>query len=265
VQFDNQKGARRPMAGSSAFTLIELLVVIAIIAILAAILFPVFAQARAKARQTACLSNQKQLGLAVMQYVQDYDETYPVNNQTYGADTSVVIASWVRHIQPYVKNYDVFRCPDTPQPDDVQTIYGIGGTTADAVKVSRRSLGANGAVVYAANGGASPQAISEASVGKPAELPLIADSSSLIFNDPRYILFAGWNGPTPTGWADAGLNTTNPDPRYSRHNAGSNVLFGDGHAKWRPQREMRYDATIGASDWRMNYRLPYLPTDPRLQ
>jgi prepilin-type N-terminal cleavage/methylation domain-containing protein len=66
------------------FTLIELLVVIAIIAILAAILFPVFAQARAKARQTQCLSNSKQIGMAMMQYVQDYDELYPVNNFSYG-------------------------------------------------------------------------------------------------------------------------------------------------------------------------------------
>src|SRR5918911_1001893 len=65
---------------ASGFTLIELLVVIAIIAILAAILFPVFAQAREKARMVACLSNTKQIGLAVMQYVQDYDETYPTNS-----------------------------------------------------------------------------------------------------------------------------------------------------------------------------------------
>ena len=118
----------------SGFTLIELLVVIAIIAILAAILFPVFAQAREKARQTSCLSNQKQEGLGIMQYIQDYDELYPQgcaylpNNGgwTYTrlhiipADWSSatthprVQASpfiWANAMQPYLKNYQVFTCP----------------------------------------------------------------------------------------------------------------------------------------------------------
>src|SRR5262250_2612097 len=89
-----------------AFTLIELLVVIAIIAILAAILFPVFAQAREKARGISCLSNTKEMGLAVLMYVQDYDETFPIGAQ---ADWN---NSWPTKVQPYIKNLAVFRCPD---------------------------------------------------------------------------------------------------------------------------------------------------------
>ncbi|MCW3097879.1 MAG: prepilin-type N-terminal cleavage/methylation domain [Chthonomonadaceae bacterium] len=100
---------------SKAFTLIELLVVIAIIAILAAILFPVFAQAREKARQTSCLSNTKQLGLSVLQYVQDYDEMFPKshgNNGKNPPNNSIWSYSWAVVVQPYVKSYEVFRCPD---------------------------------------------------------------------------------------------------------------------------------------------------------
>src|ERR1700710_862380 len=84
------------------FTLIELLVVIAIIAILAAILFPVFAQAREKARQASCLSNEKQIGLAILAYVQDYDETYPQGSYMDPTDTSPT--PWMHTVDPYVKS-----------------------------------------------------------------------------------------------------------------------------------------------------------------
>ncbi|HEY3332772.1 MAG TPA: DUF1559 domain-containing protein [Capsulimonadaceae bacterium] len=92
------------MKRDGGFTLIELLVVIAIISILAAILFPVFAKAREKARQTSCASNMKQLGIAELQYVQDYDELYP-GSSFYGN-------GWAYPLYPYVKSTGAFACPD---------------------------------------------------------------------------------------------------------------------------------------------------------
>ena len=103
------------MRSRRGFTLIELLVVIAIIAILAAILFPVFARAREQARRTACLSNLKQIGLAIMMYVQDYDERMPIcgpmaHRASYCRFQSDLSLPDV--IMPYVKNFDLFVCPD---------------------------------------------------------------------------------------------------------------------------------------------------------
>jgi prepilin-type N-terminal cleavage/methylation domain-containing protein len=106
---------------AKGFTLIELLVVIAIIAILAAILFPVFAKAREKARQTTCASNLKQLGLAFMQYIQDYDEKMPASNW-YGG-------GWDCRVYPYVKSTGVYHCPDDSTPQ-------IGTATGTAYPVS---------------------------------------------------------------------------------------------------------------------------------
>lgn len=109
-----RSGARR-----SGFTLIELLVVIAIIAILAAILFPVFAQAREKARQISCLSNTKQMGIAVLMYIQDYDEVSPLayHNPSWGGTQGPhtnFYASWWSFIYPYNKSSQVTRCPSNP-------------------------------------------------------------------------------------------------------------------------------------------------------
>lgn len=119
----------------SGFTLIELLVVIAIIAILAAILFPVFAQARAKARQAACLSNMKQVGLAIIQYTSDYDGVLPAAET--GVETvEPKIQSWPTLVYPYIKNEDVFVCPSaddglfTPPIEYVNTSGGPTGWVA---------------------------------------------------------------------------------------------------------------------------------------
>ena len=107
--------------GNRGFTLIELLVVIAIIAILAAILFPVFAQAREKARQTSCLSNGKQIGFGLAMYVQDYDETMPTGLPHTASINGWVASSdyWSREpydsqLAPYLKNDGIFNCPSAP-------------------------------------------------------------------------------------------------------------------------------------------------------
>ncbi|HEX5324876.1 MAG TPA: DUF1559 domain-containing protein [Capsulimonadaceae bacterium] len=109
------------------FTLIELLVVIAIIAILAAILFPVFAAAREKARSSACLSNEKQLALAILQYNQDYDDTFPAQPPCDGPTGYDWQQTWVTETQPYIKSYDVFTCPDDahvdPGPNDPSGLF----------------------------------------------------------------------------------------------------------------------------------------------
>ena len=110
---------RQPRTHARGFTLIELLVVIAIIAILAAILFPVFAQAREAARKTSCMSNHKQYSAATMMYVQDFDETFP--QSAYFAGTC--IATFYSVVQPYVKNAQVNQCPSEPKAIDLQSMF----------------------------------------------------------------------------------------------------------------------------------------------
>ncbi len=131
------------------FTLIELLVVIAIIAILAAILFPVFAQAREKARQISCASNEKQIGLGFLQYVQDNDESFPCEKDTgaaYGSPTyntpSGVPATWDVQISPYLKSEALLKCPDDPDTPIV-TLPGLGGNVERSYTVFTQLLDFN--------------------------------------------------------------------------------------------------------------------------
>ena len=122
----------------NAFTLIELLVVIAIIAILAAILFPVFAQAREKARQTSCLSNEKQIGLGIMMYAQDYDEMYPMAYYyVNGANSGNGYVQWTGLVDPYVKqlkgNSTIWVCPSHPLRGFAPTNFVDGNAPAGQV------------------------------------------------------------------------------------------------------------------------------------
>ena len=196
-------GGGRVMRRTYGFTLIELLVVIAIIAILAAILFPVFAKAREKARQTSCLSSNKQLGLGVLMYSQDYDERMPGRRWT---GTGVVSPFWVPfgwseqcyecslvHVYPYVKNMQLTVCP-----------------SKDVGRMGHGSIAMQCRFHW----------IKLADMDKPAEGPMIFDANCHWVNP-----YADRDG--------TGHNTCNGGRIGSdRHNGGMNVCYADGHAKW---------------------------------
>lgn len=181
------------------FTLIELLAVIAIIAILAAILFPVFARAREKARQSSCLSNIKQLGTAVLMYTQDYDEVLPY--AIGGADMSH-LATMMELLGPYTKNRQIERCPSDSTGAIDFTSYGL----------SRYSYGWN-QVLFAYRLPMMPPA-AQGQIRALAEVP--SASATLTLYDGREQV---------TGMARVVLASF-------RHNDGANAGFLDGHAKW---------------------------------
>lgn len=246
----------------SAFTLIELLVVIAIIAILAAILFPVFAQAREKARAITCISNQKQLSLAFMMYLQDYDETFPLDQ--YDAvnpaidTTDLSLRLWQVFLYPYIKNGDygtdkygpytagtsgVWVCPSYPAP--------IYGTSYGA----NYALMPDGLVSWTIGQTITPIAL--ASIPAPSDTMLLGEVG---FNDARWtweMIFPDENvwtdtvGNPPGSVTGAHYDLVNGDcdytasqalvgsgtygscgnlPRY-RHTGTSNFAFADGHVK----------------------------------
>jgi prepilin-type N-terminal cleavage/methylation domain-containing protein/prepilin-type processing-associated H-X9-DG protein len=239
---------------TEGFTLIELLVVIAIIAILAAILFPVFAQAREKARQTSCVSNEKQLATAVIMYNQDYDETFPL---AFGYDTGIggwgstyrmpvpqswatpvdaranaSASNWINSTAPYVKNYQVVKCPSS-------TNVGFqGGNAYSGPGRAQVSLTYNGLLMNYADAG----------IATPANLPMITEGTgkaaldgyslafpALICSDPAGTcsykpgnngVCASGNGSTSAWFGTFGQTAP-------VHSGGSNVAFADGHVKFR--------------------------------
>lgn len=238
---------RRP-----GFTLIELLVVIAIIAILAAILFPVFARAREKARQTSCLSNCKQMVLGMLMYGQDFDETICpyFNSNTYAAlqaagdSNAWNDASWYGLLQPYIKNWQVVYCPSKGQylsygvnGYHVTGCQGCNGTTS----FSRFQRPAN--TVFGAETGYAKE------YGAAHNLP---DRCSYETANSGFVMCPAC---APDGSSCGPYSTW---AMTDRHNGGLNVMFLDGHAKWLKFETMARMAIDPAQDAFAHYEIGHV-------
>jgi prepilin-type N-terminal cleavage/methylation domain-containing protein/prepilin-type processing-associated H-X9-DG protein len=232
--YGNHRSERTSPAG---FTLIELLVVIAIIAILAAILFPVFAQARERARQTACLNNCKQIGTGVMMYMQDYDEAvfncpYPgPSAAVYGPALSVF---WTEAIMPYIKNQQVFSCPSNE------------GTTATAdypaIKYNNQ-YGLNermlGRLPWDPGNAYMTLPVTDAQIKAPAEIGIISDTWTSVADGYGQVWSSfgcgadlDGNGKQEQYWCSSNPATNAWKYGVPRHFGGMNVIYFDGHAKF---------------------------------
>jgi prepilin-type N-terminal cleavage/methylation domain-containing protein/prepilin-type processing-associated H-X9-DG protein len=213
------------------FTLIELLVVIAIIAILAAILFPVFAQAREKARASACLSNMKQVGLGLQMYAQDYDETLPPRNDgviDFADPTSKQYRpNFLGSLLPYTKNNKIFACPSSEPSagDQASTPISDGSYLGNAVVMGR------------------PLAV----VPEPAAIVYLQE----LHNRRRVAyLRPGFDGKKYYYWHFA--RAPGLENYTTIHMQGGNLVFCDGHAKWRRGQSMRSSdfGLVPDDDWR---------------
>ena len=236
MQFDNRR--RSPHAG---FTLIELLVVIAIIAILAAILFPVFAQAREKARQITCVSNTKQIGLGMLQYVQDYDNTPP---QVAG-DASPEMFIFAARIMPYVKNTQIYKCPSSTFPEgtfNAQQNYGgaLLAPSDNCIGLGTSAVGASKLYndIYPATdyklttsmwswkGGCAGAWGGSAVADKGFDNKDVSSVSKVVIAIDQPAATFVWPG--NSFWESRGAK------KQGRHNEGSVCMFMDGHSKWYP-------------------------------
>jgi len=205
------------MKRQKGFTLIELLVVIAIIAILAAILFPVFAQAREKARAITCTSNMKQIGTALMMYVQDYDEKYPFVRMGIGrpcwAPQTTPYYSWRMVVQPYIKSWKVFEDPSQPGTSAEETTGCCGSESIDR-PLDIKNVGIKIILNYNYNGSAfcgEPRKM--ASIPEPASLIMVHEPGIACPDAGTWCYWVFWK---ERQW----------------HNGGRNYIFADGHVKW---------------------------------
>jgi prepilin-type N-terminal cleavage/methylation domain-containing protein/prepilin-type processing-associated H-X9-DG protein len=229
---------RRKQGG---FTLIELLVVIAIIAILAAILFPVFAQAREKARSSSCLSNQKQIALAFNMYSQDYDETLPLAlNVNVLEPTTGVALRWEDSVKPYIKGGNVGGILTCPSAQSRAYAYSMNGWLSGKSQASAGN--AAGTILTADAAQVSSQKVVE-KTNPAAGLPQSGAIFSYSFTggEGYWIPKPNFKSPKvdfanatidPTTQVDADLNEKALGQMRYRHNQGVNASFVDGHTKF---------------------------------
>jgi prepilin-type N-terminal cleavage/methylation domain-containing protein/prepilin-type processing-associated H-X9-DG protein len=210
--------------GPVAFTLIELLTVIAIVAVLAAILFPVFTQTRDKARQTACLTNGKQVGLSYVLYMQDNDGRLPLTNHQGG------LASWIQACQPYIKGRGIYRCPsDTTTRTWART---EAEWTDKTIPVRRSSYFLNAWLSGANRFGA------DGAIDRPANVIYVAESREENGGDHFHPMCWGEIDPQyPTCSQSASLwddiRNETKELALRRHQGGATYFYLDGHARWR--------------------------------
>ncbi len=195
----------------SGFTLIELLVVIAIIAILAAILFPVFARAREKARQASCMSNMKQIALASDMYIQDYDECYPVSIYA----TAAGAYTFYHALMPYMQNAQILTCPSDKKRSSFAEFAGAFGITCCS---GIDYFAYNGNYCLFEDGPSNPYTGESAPVISKGQLPYPAET------------FVMGDGEVTSG--ASGSYAPFCSPVINVHNEGFNAAFADGHAKW---------------------------------
>jgi prepilin-type N-terminal cleavage/methylation domain-containing protein/prepilin-type processing-associated H-X9-DG protein len=244
----------------TGFTLIELLVVIAIIAILAAILFPVFARAREQARKTACASNLKQLGLSFAQYRQDYDEKLPHDDQAYSTSSTNVgywdgtttpgcanaicssplqdppsaISStalrWPYRLLPYTKSTQIYQCPSSTFPTNTTTPNN-----------QRVGYWANGATLFTPSAsGAGPRSLS--SINEASRVVMLydqIDSTNANMGNTRWLWYRLGYRSDLGKWTDNSTFDNTNATRQGPHNEIFNVLWADGHVKAIKQGAMR--------------------------
>ena len=238
----------------TGFTLIELLVVIAVISLLAAILFPVFAQGRRKARQTVCLSNQKQMGTAVVMYLQDYDERLffygspysPSDSRTgaiVGDPQALHAARWWNLLYPYTKNRQVLVCPGDDLPtwseDEKGTLDAAGRFTIPRSYIATRTV----------------EGLTLGQVDCPAEAMVVTEkwghrpgNATLLIND-------AWIEPTAGDFYYYPL-FDRMKLAANRHQGGIICAFFDGHAKW--LRPSVIDASVTLTGCDLNHEYPFV-------
>lgn len=224
--FSNTKSGNNIKPQRKAFTLIELLVVIAIIAILAAILFPVFARARENARRSSCQSNLKQIGLGMMQYTQDYDERFPATDTCYqigGAGQTFPTATWDLVIQPYLKSTQILTCP-SDAVSKTMTLTGFGAVKRSYAmaryldQASNNCIGVNQSIIKA-------PALTVLNVERMNTSNSTRQDEWWHFSDIQHTDASASNA--DRNFNDLAATST----AEGRHLGTNNILYTDGHVK----------------------------------